>query len=135
MSRLGIQPLGFGDTIVLLTAAHFHYAGFAAPILTGLAGRILSDAPSTTRRLFVVAGIAITIGTPIVATGITVSPVLALVGTLIISLGLALLSERHMQRPLLFAERVQAVEREIDTLADADAGGAGELIAHWSADC
>jgi hypothetical protein len=26
--RLGIRPLGFDPTIVLLTAAHFHYAGF-----------------------------------------------------------------------------------------------------------
>jgi hypothetical protein len=41
MSRLGIQPLGFGDTIVLLTAVHFHFAGFAAPLLTGLTGHHL----------------------------------------------------------------------------------------------
>jgi len=103
MSRLGIQPLGFGDTIVLLTAAHFHYAGFAAPILTGLAGRMLSDATVSTRRLFVIVAIAVTTGTPLVATGITVSPVLALVGTLIISLGLALLAVLVMGRivPLL----------------------------------
>lgn len=33
--RLGIHPLGFDDTMVLLTAAHFHYAGFVLPILAG----------------------------------------------------------------------------------------------------
>ena len=33
--------LGFGDTIVLLTAVHFHYAGFALLLLAGLAGRRL----------------------------------------------------------------------------------------------
>jgi hypothetical protein len=92
MSRLGIQLLGFGDTIVLLTAVHFHYAGFAAPILTGLAGRRLVNATRNTRRLFVLVAIAVTIGTPLVAAGITVSPVLALVGALVISLGLALLA-------------------------------------------
>lgn len=92
MSRLGIQPLGFGDTIVLLTAVHFHYAGFAAPILAGLAGRMLSDAPRRDRQLYVVVAIAVTIGTPLVAAGITVSPLLALVGTLGISLGLGLLA-------------------------------------------
>lgn len=32
--RLGIHPLGFDDTIVLLTAAHFHYAGFILPLLS-----------------------------------------------------------------------------------------------------
>ena len=92
MSRLGVQPLGFGDTIVLLTAVHFHYAGFAAPILTGLAGRMLIAATRITRRLFVLVALAVTVGTPLVAAGITVSPLLALAGTLIISLGLALLA-------------------------------------------
>jgi YndJ-like protein len=92
MSRLGNQPLGFGDTIVLLTAVHFHFAGFAAPILTGLAGRMLERATRKVRRVFVLAAVAVTIGTPLVAAGITVSPVLALAGTLTISLGLALLA-------------------------------------------
>jgi hypothetical protein len=35
--RAGIRPLGFDPAIVLLTAVHFHYAGFALPILAGLA--------------------------------------------------------------------------------------------------
>ncbi|MEM1214205.1 MAG: YndJ family transporter [Bacteroidota bacterium] len=34
--RLGWQPLGFDALIVLLTAIHFHYAGFALAILAGL---------------------------------------------------------------------------------------------------
>src|SRR5690606_24380069 len=38
-SCLGLRPLGFSDTIVLLTAAHFHYAGFVLPVLAGLAAR------------------------------------------------------------------------------------------------
>ena len=37
----GLRPLGFAAPIVLLTAVHFHYAGFALPLLTGLAGRNL----------------------------------------------------------------------------------------------
>ncbi|HEV7395104.1 MAG TPA: YndJ family protein [Pyrinomonadaceae bacterium] len=97
LSRLGVQPLGFGDTIVLLTAVHFHYAGFAAPILAGLAGRTLMSqpkfaAPKIARRMFGFAVIGIVIGTPIVAAGITLSPRLGFAGTLIISLALILLS-------------------------------------------
>jgi len=92
MSRLGVQPLGFGDTIVLLTAVHFHFAGFAAPILTGLAGRRLLEAPQKFQRPFVLAAVCVTIGTPLVATGISLSPFLALVGTLVIAGGLALLA-------------------------------------------
>ena len=91
LSRLGAQPLGFGDTIVLLTAVHFHFAGFAAPILAGLAGRALK-AGGLARSIFQLAAVGIICGTPIVATGITLSPRIALLGALVISIGLVLLS-------------------------------------------
>jgi hypothetical protein len=87
MSRLGIQPLGFGDTIVLLTAVHFHFAGFAAPMLAALTGRHLR-ASLTVQKLLVVTVACIIAGTPLVAAGITASPTIALIGAVIISLGL-----------------------------------------------
>src|SRR4030095_7036112 len=43
--RLGIQPVGFGETIILLTVVHFHFAGFATPIIAGMTGRLLSPYP------------------------------------------------------------------------------------------
>lgn len=95
ISRLGYQPLGFGDTIVLLTAVHFHYTGFAAPVLAGLAGRrALSRESSTrTRRMFQAASFGIIAGTPLVAAGITLSaPLLGLAGALVVSTGLWLLA-------------------------------------------
>jgi len=85
-SRLGFQPLGFGDTIVLLTAVHFHFAGFAARRLTGLAGRRVPGS-----RTLATAALAIVFGTPLVAAGITLSPGLALVGTVLVASGLVLL--------------------------------------------
>jgi hypothetical protein len=91
MSRLGIQPLDFGDTIVLLTAVHFHFAGFAAPLLAGLTGRYLSERTGV-RTFYVFAAISVIVGTPLVAAGITASPLIALVGALVISLGLICLS-------------------------------------------
>jgi len=36
VSRLGLQPLGFQEPIVLLTAVHFHFAGFLSAVLAGL---------------------------------------------------------------------------------------------------
>jgi len=33
---MGLRPLEFQEIIVLLTAVHFHYAGFLLPIVTGL---------------------------------------------------------------------------------------------------
>jgi hypothetical protein len=64
-SRTGIRPLDFDPVIVLLTAIHFHYAGFLLPLMTGLAGRILDG---TTARL---AAWGVVAGVPSVAAGIT----------------------------------------------------------------
>jgi YndJ-like protein len=89
--RLGIQLVGYGDTIILLTAVHFHFAAYAAPILAGLAGRRLSQFAGVTRA-FKLTPIGIIAGTPLVAAGISFSPALALVGTLMISIGLVLLA-------------------------------------------
>jgi hypothetical protein len=63
--RLGFRPLGFDPVIVLLTAIHFHYAGFALPLVTGLAARRLDGG---TARL---AGAGVIAGVPLVAVGIT----------------------------------------------------------------
>jgi hypothetical protein len=89
--RLGIQLLGYGDTIILLTAVHFHFAAYAAPILAGLAGRRLRQFPGV-NRVFTLTPIGIIAGTPLVAAGISFSPALALVGTVMISIGLVLLA-------------------------------------------
>lgn len=37
VSRLGITPMHFSEPIVLLTAVHFHYSGFATALLAGVA--------------------------------------------------------------------------------------------------
>jgi hypothetical protein len=64
-ARAGLRPLDFEDRIVLLTANHFHSAGFVLPILAGLVGRRLPGLASRTTALGVIAGV------PLVATGIT----------------------------------------------------------------
>ena len=65
--RLDWQPLGFDPTIVLLTAAHFHYAGLLLPLLTGLA---MDRLPGGFARL---TGILVVVGVPLVAIGLTAS--------------------------------------------------------------
>lgn len=89
--RLGIQPLGYGEIIILLTVVHFHFAGFAAPIIAGMNGRVLAstDYPE---KLFAFSVFAIVAAMPLVAAGITLSPVLGLLGTLLLSVGLILLA-------------------------------------------
>jgi hypothetical protein len=65
--RLAMRPLQFDPVIVLLTGIHFHYAGFALPIMTGLAAMRL---PGRTAAL---ACIGVMAGVPLTATGITTS--------------------------------------------------------------
>jgi hypothetical protein len=64
-ARAGLRPLDFEDRIVLLTANHFHYAGFVLPIVAGLAGRRLPGWVSRWSAAGVLAGV------PLVAAGIT----------------------------------------------------------------
>ncbi len=92
LSRLGVGPLGFGEPIVLLTAVHFHYAGFATLVLTGLAGRALQGGAAWPRRLHAIAALGALTGTPLLALGITLSPGLELLGAATLVSGLLALS-------------------------------------------
>jgi YndJ-like protein len=89
--RLGEQPFGYGETIILLTVVHFHFAGFATPIIAGMTGRVLAMRQHP-RRLFVVSVFAIVAAMPLIAAGITVSPWLGFVGALLLTTGLVSLA-------------------------------------------
>jgi hypothetical protein len=60
-----MRPLNFEAAIVLLTAIHFHYAGFLLPLFTGFAARALGGVAAW------LATLAVIIGVPLVAAGIT----------------------------------------------------------------
>ena len=75
--RLGVELLGFSPLFVLLTAVHFHHAGLSLPIMAGLLGR--ERGPGAWR----VAAVMIVLAVPLVALGITFSPALELIGSLI----------------------------------------------------
>ena len=73
--HLGVT-LWFSPVIVLLTAVHFHYAGFVLPVTTGLVGRCaVADADSVLYRPL--AGV-VAVGPAIIAVGISFSPVVEL---------------------------------------------------------
>lgn len=63
--RANWTPFGFDPLIVLLTAAHFHHAGFTLPLIAGLNAKAQ---PGCWTRFSCV---AILIGVPLVAAGIT----------------------------------------------------------------
>lgn len=72
LHHLGIT-FWFEPVIILLTAVHFHFAGFVLPVLTGLAGRTLGDRAGTGFR--VLAGVVL-FGPAFIAIGISFSPVI-----------------------------------------------------------
>jgi len=67
--RLGLRPLGFAGVIVLLTAIHFHYAGFVLPLMTGFPMRAVGGSVAA------VAGVGVITGVPLVAVGITATQI------------------------------------------------------------
>jgi len=89
--RYGIQPFDYGETIIVLTVVHFHFAGFSAPIIAGMVGRALARKASGAGKTFRLIVPAVIAAMPLVAAGITFSPWLGLIGTLLLSMGLVLL--------------------------------------------
>ena len=90
--RFGVQPFGYGETIILLTAVHFHFAGFASPLIAGLVGKKLASLNRIPVRFFAVTVFAIVAAMPLVAAGITFSPLLGWLGTLMLTTGLVMLA-------------------------------------------
>jgi hypothetical protein len=84
-SRAGVQPLAFGEPIVLLTAVHFHFAGFASAVLAGLTDQALLT--RARHRWFRIALASVVLGPGVLGLAFLVGPKLKLVAALLIALG------------------------------------------------
>lgn len=101
-ARGGLEPLGFREPVVTFTANHFHYAGFAAPVIVGLLGRQLAlrrrpgqtDAVASklVRSTYLVAAPIVIVGIPLVAAGITISRSLEMPAAILLGIGMLLVS-------------------------------------------
>ena len=89
--RLGVQPFDYGETIILLTVIHFHFAAFATLIIAGMSGRVLATRKHP-QQVFNFSVFAIVSAMPLVAAGITFSAWLGLIGTVLLSAGLVMLA-------------------------------------------
>ncbi|MCT9096256.1 YndJ family protein [Haloarchaeobius sp. HME9146] len=78
----------FDPTIVRLTAVHFHYAGFALPLVTGLVGRSLE----TESSLYDTAAVVVLVGPGLIALGISFSPVIEVLAVGAFTLAVTLLA-------------------------------------------
>lgn len=86
-ARIGIPLLGFQEPVVTFTAAHFHYAGFGAPLVLGAAGeRVLEGA--TPGRLYRIAAAAVCAGIPLTALGIATTPAIEKTAAFLLAAGM-----------------------------------------------
>src|SRR5262245_35007001 len=91
-SRLGVAPLGFGEPIVLLTAVHFHFAGFAAAIFAAAALRAARVVGWLHRAMELAVVIGIVAGPPLVAAGFLTNTAVSLGATCVLAICLVLLA-------------------------------------------
>jgi hypothetical protein len=110
--HLGLT-LWFSPVIVLLTAVHFHYAGFVLPVTTGLVGRC-ADADGALYRPL--AGV-VAVGPAIIAVGISFSPVVELLAVGVFTAAVAVLGGYIALRIAPTRRRPQAVLLAASALA------------------
>lgn len=92
VSRYGGRPLDFDDTIVELTAVHFHYAGFVAPLVVHRLGRRLRSSSAGAALA------AVLVATPLTAAGITFEPAMGAAGAILFAGGLTAASLLTLRR-------------------------------------
>src|SRR5258708_2753452 len=87
------SDFGYSPTIAELTAVHFHYAGFAAVMMSALVLKSLGAASVRMRRVAGGAGLLVMFGTPITATGVaTGTKVLTVIGPVVLATGILTMS-------------------------------------------
>jgi YndJ-like protein len=108
-SRLGLSPMGFQEPIVLLTAVHFHFAGFAAPLLALAAGLPVEKKSAALQRIFRAVAAGVLAGPGLLAVGFVIGPGLKLAMALLVACSEVGLS-------LFFLVSVQAVRPRLAQL-------------------
>ena len=86
LSRLGIQPMGLQEPIILLTGVHFHFSGFATALIAASNLR-LAGKPS---RTFLASAVLVATIPFVIAAGFVFSPWLRMSGAIAFSLALAI---------------------------------------------
>ncbi len=109
-ARAAMPLIGFHEPVVTFTAAHFHFAGFAAPTILGGVGRLLEPTGDARSIRYRIAAVAVCVGIPLTAIGIatnhTVESIAAVVlasGMLVASTVLVLGASRHAAKESLLA--------------------------------
>ncbi|SDN11703.1 YndJ-like protein [Halogranum gelatinilyticum] len=103
----------FSPVIVLLTAVHFHYAGFVLPVVTGLVGR------SATRqsRVYEAVATVVLVGPALIAVGISFSPLVEVLAVTVFTTAVAVLGGYVLVRTAPTRPRLQGTLVGLSALA------------------
>ena len=95
LSRLGMKSAGFAEPIVLLTAIHFHYTAFAAPVMAAELGKRVRAALAPAYPMYAATALGLVAATPLTAIGFLFSPLLKVIAAVLVCtsvMGLCLLA-------------------------------------------
>jgi hypothetical protein len=126
-SRLGLQPVGFQEPIVLLTAVHFHFAGFLSAVLAGLTYGRLRE--TRWRKLLGAALAGVVAGPGLLGLAFLVGPKVKLAAVILIVLGQFGLATGMVRVAL---SNVNAVARTMLLLSSSCVVAAMALAASWA---
>lgn len=90
--QAGLRPMDLPIELVELTSIHFHYAGFAAPIMAAQAARWLRALPGKWHSLAAFAGLGTILAMVMIAVGIGGSPLVEVEGSIIMAVSLVALA-------------------------------------------
>lgn len=121
LSRFGVRPFGFSEPIVLLTAVHFHVAGYVLLTVAGRAGERSRAAQRVATPLLV-------IGIPATAVGFLGSEGIGLAGAWAVAAGGLVVGAAHLETAFASA----ATDRWLAALAGLSLAITMPLAAGWA---
>ncbi|WP_276257551.1 YndJ family transporter [Haloglomus litoreum] len=111
LHRAGVF-LRFEPIIVLLTAVHYHYAGFVLPLAVGLLARVLADGDGfegVAGRVGVAALLVLVGNIALIAVGITFSPLLEVVAVALFTVAVVVFAGLALRRAIPRLPRLPGV--------------------------
>jgi hypothetical protein len=116
ISRAGLHPIGFHEPIVLLTAVHFHYSGFAVALIAAAALRIRQERAIRLGVLTPIAWLVLLLPF-LLAAGFVISPALRMVAALGLAVSVPTLAACLFWMSRLFHAAVARVYMRVGAIA------------------
>jgi len=109
LSRLGARAIGIQEPVVLLTAVHFHYAGFGAALIAAAGAQFAQPRSGVERRPWQIVSLAAALLPFAVALGFILGPLLKVVAATLFAISIMVLAAMLWQQSARFLRRTARV--------------------------